>query len=299
MTLSMALNNSKMFEPYYELKLNGEKVSDKYKKYITEIEFDDSDVEAGLLRISVVDQDFEFSNRFDFNKGVKVELLMGYINYNRTMFKGEVTHFEASFGEDGVRSLVIGAMDKSVRMTANKKSRTWKNCKSSDVAQAIAKEYNFKGIIQDSQEVKEQITQDNESDAQFLKKLADDEAFELYVFPEKQTFYFGDRFGSIGVKDILHYEEKDCTIINFQPNLVDRKKKENVDKDGHKHRDKSGKTGKNKGAGKGGAGGGSGAGDGDGSGDSGMSGSFEVEVDDGDDIGDGVGVIGHTGAMEG
>jgi len=285
----MALRNKDMLEPFYDLILGGERVSDYYKNFITQLEFEDSDCEAGLVRIDVNDRDFEFSKHFEFHKGVKVELTMGYKNVNRLMLKGEVTHFEASFDDNGVQNLTIGAIDKSNSMNSVKKHRSWKKVKRSDVVLAIAKEYGYVAVIQDSGEVHDQITQENETDAQFIKKLAGDEAFEFYVFPDQKKLYFGDKFKDLKVKDSLYYKIGDQSIISFSPSLVERNKKESVGSDGHKSKDKSHKSGKKVGSGNGDGGSSSNS-----SGSGSMSATVNVQVNDADD---GVDIVGLTGAQ--
>lgn len=287
--MSMALSNGDCLVPYYDLVINGERVSDYYKQFITQVEFEDSDCEAGLVRVSINDRDFEFSKHFEFNKGVKLSLTMGFEKKNRLMMVGEITHFEASFDENGVQNLIIGAIDKSNSMNSTKKVRSWKDIKRSDVVSAIANEYGFVAVVQDSGEIHEQISQENETDAQFIKKLADDEAFEFYVFPEQKKLYFGDKFNDLKVKDTLYYKSGDCTIRSFSPSLVERNKKESVGKDGHGSKDKSQKSGKDIGTSSGEITGGTSGGTSGGV-------NIDVQVEDGD--AEGIDIVGLTGAQK-
>ena len=144
------------------------------------------------------------------------------------MLDGEITHIEADFGEDGVPYITIGAIDKTNKMTTEKKSRVFKDKTVADVVRAIAKEYGFKPKVQDTEPVIDQITQEDETDAQFLSKLADDEAYKLYIVTETNELYFGAKISDFKVENNIYYNSGDNTIISFRPTLVEKNKPENV-----------------------------------------------------------------------
>ena len=226
--MSMLLPREVLIEPYYEIYINGTKLSDDLKKYITEVQVEESDSEADLGRISIADKDMIFSNMTSLTEKAPVKIYMGHKKSYRLMLDGEITHIEAEYSEDGICYITIGAIDKTNKMTYEKKSRVFKNKTISDVVRQIAKEYGFTPKVQDTTPVLEQITQD-ETDAQFLAKLADDEAFKFYVIAETNTLYFGDKITDAKIKDTLYYNSGDNTIKSFSPMFVEKNKPENVE----------------------------------------------------------------------
>ena len=227
--MSMLLSREVMLEPYYEVHINGVKLGDNLKKYITQVEVEESDSEADLGRVTVADKDFIFSNNMELVKKTPIKIFMGHKKKFRLMLDGEITHIEADFGEDGVPYITIGAIDKTNKMATVKKSRIFKDKTVADVVRAIAKEYGFKPKVQDTGLIIDQITQEDETDAQFLAKLADDEAYKLYIVTETNELYFGAKISDFKVENNIHYNSGDSTIISFRPTLVEKNKPENVE----------------------------------------------------------------------
>ena len=82
----------------------------------------------------------------------------------------------------GARQLTVEAQNKSVVMDSVRKRRRFENVTRSQVARKIATEYKFRNPdVQETEEVFEEITQSNISDAQFLRKLAHLEGFQFYL----------------------------------------------------------------------------------------------------------------------
>lgn len=226
--MSMLLPREVLLEPYYEIHINGKKLGDDLKKYITQVEVEESDSEADLGRVTVADKDFIFSNNTELVKKTPIKIFMGHKKKFRLMLDGEITHIEADFGEDGVPYITIGAIDKTNKMTIEKKSRVFKNMTVADVVRIIAREYGFKPKVQDTEPIIDQITQEDETDAQFLAKLADDEAYKLYIVTETNELYFGEKISDFKVEENIYYNSGDNTIISFRPTLVEKNKPENV-----------------------------------------------------------------------
>lgn len=226
--MSMMLPRETLLEPYYEVHLNGVKLGDSLKKYITQVEVEESDSEADLGRVTIADVDFKFSNNVALTKKMPIKIFMGHKKKFRLMLDGEITHIEADFGEDGVPYITLGAIDKTNKMTTEKKSRVFKNKTISEVVTMVAKEYGFKPKVQATSPMLDQITQEDETDAQLLVKLAEEEAFKVYIVRETNELYFGDKITDIIVAKNLHYNGGDHTVISFRPTLIEKNKPENV-----------------------------------------------------------------------
>lgn len=240
--MSMLLSREVLLEPYYEIHINGKKLSDDLKKYIERVEVEESDSEADLGRITVADINYVFSNDTSLAEKAPIKIYMGHRKQFRLMLDGEVTHIEADYGEDGIPRLTIGAIDKTNKMTTKKKSRKFKNMTISDIVKRIAKEYGFKPKVTETKPILEEVTQEDETDAQFLVKLADEEAFKVYIVTDTNELYFGSQITGYKASDTVHYNSGDSTLISFRPTLVEKNKSENVSSKNSKISDKTGKT---------------------------------------------------------
>jgi len=136
--------------------------------------------------------------------GTEVQICLGYGDAKTvpTMVRGVITEVTTSFPETGSPELSIAGYDHGFLMTLGKNSRTWPNALDSDAASEIASYNNLNSVITSTQERHAQIEQNQESDWEFLKKLADRNHFELYV-DETNTLHFAppndDATAAIGI----------------------------------------------------------------------------------------------------
>lgn len=124
--------------------------------------------------------------------GAEVEICMGYGDTKSApvAMSGLITEITTNFPESGAPDLAIAGYDHGFALTMGKNSRTWTKARDSDAAHEIASFNNLNATIQTTDEQHAQIEQNQESDWEFLKKLADRNHFELYV-DERKTLHFG------------------------------------------------------------------------------------------------------------
>jgi phage protein D len=123
--------------------------------------------------------------------GAEVEICMGYgdAKSTPTAMRGMITEITTSFPDGGSPELSVSGYDHGFAMTIGKNSRTWKDRRDSDAAQEIASFNNLNATILPTKEKHPQIEQNQESDWEFLKKLADRNHYELFV-DEQKTLHF-------------------------------------------------------------------------------------------------------------
>lgn len=123
--------------------------------------------------------------------GTEVDVYLGYGDAKAVplMASGMITEITTSFPETGSPELVIAGYDHAFPMTIGKNARTWTKARDSDAATEIAGFHNLAAKIDTTTEQHGQIEQNQESDFEFLKKLADRNHFELYV-DEARTLHF-------------------------------------------------------------------------------------------------------------
>jgi phage protein D len=147
--------------------------------------------------------------------GAEVEICMGYgdAKSTPTAVRGTITEITTNFPESGSPELAIAGYDHGFPLTMGKKSRTWKDARDSDAAHEIASFNNLNETIETTKEPHKQIEQNQESDWEFLKKLADRNHFELYV-DESKTLHFGRPNDKGGEVVRLVYGEG---LLSFKP----------------------------------------------------------------------------------
>lgn len=123
--------------------------------------------------------------------GAQVEIRMGYgtLTDQHIIMTGVVTEISTSFPESGFPELSIAGYDRAFPLTVGKNSRTWTKASDSDAVAEIASFHNLTGDIEPTKEKHAQIEQNQESDLEFIKKLAERNHFEFYV--RKDTLRFG------------------------------------------------------------------------------------------------------------
>jgi hypothetical protein len=123
--------------------------------------------------------------------GADVTISMGYGDAKTVplMASGMITEISTNFPESGLPELAIAGYDHGFPLTIGKNARTWKKAYDSDAAHEIASFHNLASNIQKTKVPQPQIEQNQESDFEFLKKLAERNHYELFI-DEKKTLHF-------------------------------------------------------------------------------------------------------------
>ena len=147
--------------------------------------------------------------------GADVEVCMGYgdAKSTPTAVRGLITEITTSFPDGAAPELSIAGYDHGFSLTMGKNSRTWSKARDSDAAHEIASFNNLSAKIETTKEKHAQIEQNQESDWEFLKKLADRNHFELYV-DEQKTLHFAPPNDKATAVARLAYGEG---LLSFKP----------------------------------------------------------------------------------
>ncbi|MET4023181.1 contractile injection system protein, VgrG/Pvc8 family [Bradyrhizobium sp. S3.2.12] len=136
--------------------------------------------------------------------GTAVEICIGYGDAmsTPTAIIGMVTELSTNFPETGSPDLIVSGYDHAFPLTLGKNSDSWQGRTDSDVVQQIASFHNLTAAVEPTTEKHPQIEQNQESDWDFLKKLAERNSdadhsnhFEVYIDPggavKRPTLHFG------------------------------------------------------------------------------------------------------------
>jgi uncharacterized protein len=193
--------NDNFYSPAAVVELFGSDVMRTMGMAVSQLEIERSVGTAGRFSFTLTDC-YEFEHReFRTQHGVNVfELLrlgasikirLGYGDTSKMpiLLWGIVTEVRTEFPETGSPELHISGFDNAHPMTMGKNSNSWKYTKDSNVARDIASFHSLNAKIEETTTEQRQIEQNQESDFEFLKKLADRNSYELYV-DEKNTLHF-------------------------------------------------------------------------------------------------------------
>lgn len=119
---------------------------------------------------------------------VEVTVFSGATPGGEAIFKGEVTGIEVAHDVDGTMTLVRG-LDHSHRLFRGRITETYNDMTYSDIANAVAGRAGLgTGRVESSKTVHAQVTQFNESDWDFLSRLAREIGFEVGCLGGKFEF---------------------------------------------------------------------------------------------------------------
>jgi phage protein D/phage baseplate assembly protein gpV len=121
--------------------------------------------------------------------GAEIEVRLGATSDRQTqpLFAGEIVTVEPEF-EAGGASMVVRAYDRSHRMMRTRKQRFFTKMSISQVVGNIIGEHGFRADVKTSRQTHEYILQNNETDWEFVARLAQKVGFEFIVRDKTASF---------------------------------------------------------------------------------------------------------------
>jgi uncharacterized protein involved in type VI secretion and phage assembly len=120
------------------------------------------------------------SHPFDIGKSLEVKLGARDQLTTTSLFKGQVVSQELNFGAGGVELMVRG-FDRSHSLIRARKVRTFQNQTTSDIVSKVLGEAGFSAQCDSTGDPHEFMQQDNETDWDFIWRLAERVGFEFVV----------------------------------------------------------------------------------------------------------------------
>jgi len=127
------------------------------------------------------DHPFEIGSRLEIRLGAREELT------TTTLFKGDIVSLDVAFGPGSVELLVRG-LDPSHALQRSRQVQTFQNHTASDIVDKIVRKHGFEPRTDPSGDPHEFIQQDNETDWDFIWRLAERIGFEFVL--EDGTAHF-------------------------------------------------------------------------------------------------------------
>ena len=149
-----------------------------------------------------------------FREGGEVEVSIGYRDQAVKLIVGEITGVEPDFGEGTPPTLTLRGYDRSHRLARARKSRSFSQCKDSDIASQLASECGLRPSVEDSGVVLPYVLQHNQTDLEFLSVRAARIGYELRV--QDRDLVFKPRPLDASPALTLHREVE---LLSFHPRL--------------------------------------------------------------------------------
>ena len=215
----------------YDVWISGTKLSMTKKECISSIEIKETVDGSDTAQIKILDPEFLYIDDNIFVEENTIKIKLGWSNTTyRVQFNGYISAIDIEFASNGIPQLTITCMDNTHKMNRKKKNATFSKCTSAEVVKKIVKNYGFTCVVDSSYkfEKQETITQSDQTDIDFIQKLAQDEVYPFTARLVGNTFYYVKK-GKLGTpKMTLTYRDFPHEVISFSPKLNKETKKEEI-----------------------------------------------------------------------
>jgi phage protein D len=219
-------SNGAFYAPTFQVKVGGQSLTHALGVAVTQVEVDLALGAAARFSFTCVntfnDQQHAFLTTYGqpvlelLKFGATVEISLGYGNFSQlpTLITGVITEISTSFSDGGAPELNVAGYDGLFPMSLGKQSRSWKDITDSGVVSKLADEYGLDASnVQSTDEQHAQIEQNQESDLELMKKLAERNHFEFYVSTPNILTFAEPNDGGDGVVSLLWGR----TLLSFKP----------------------------------------------------------------------------------
>jgi phage protein D len=170
--------------------IDGQALDPKYSDLLSEVRVVDSLTLPDMALVRITDLKGENVDANPLKLGAQIEVKAGQTGANSTVsiFKGQIAAVEPEFTPQGV-VISARAYDKAHKLNREKKSRTFQQMSASDMAKKVVGEAGLSaGEIKSTSVVHEFFQQSNETDWDFLWRLALMHDYEVVVTDSKLNF---------------------------------------------------------------------------------------------------------------
>lgn len=215
-------DQKKLLAITWDVWISGTKLSLAKKQCINSIEIVETVEGSDSASIGLADPDFLYIEDDIFIEDNKIKIELGWDSSTyKVSFKGYISAIDITFGADGVPFISITCMDNTHKMNRKKKDRTFNKTTSAEVVKKIVKEYGFSCVVDSDYNFTKQetITQSQQTDIDFIVKLARDEVYPFTARLVGDTFYYVKMGKLTTPKMTLTYKDYPHEIISFSPQI--------------------------------------------------------------------------------
>src|SRR5947209_1186912 len=170
-------------KPDFAVSIDGKKLQPEEVADVVGIRVFQTRSGASAFELVVSDDDLKWQTKPTFTDAKEVVIELGVPGKLKKVFDGEVTAWRTELERQGPTVLVVRGMDRSHRLMRGHKTVTYKDATPIDVAKKIAGLHGLtaKTTPGTPEPVKMFRFQVNETDFEFLRKMAEAEGFMFWV----------------------------------------------------------------------------------------------------------------------
>jgi len=200
--------------PTYEILVDGGELAQEHRDRIKEIRVVDHLRLPDVCTVSVTFPKADGIDSQPFEIGRQIEVRLGAIEEQapQTLFRGDVVSLDPVFGAGGC-ALTVRAYDRAHLLHRSRKVRPFQNQTATDIVKKVVTENGLSFEGEASGDPHEFVQQDNETDWDFIWRLAERCGFE-FVVEDRQAFF--RRPGGGGTVEL----EWPVNLTSFRPRLT-------------------------------------------------------------------------------
>lgn len=193
-----------MLTPTFKIEYNNKNITKDVSKYVTNIDYTDFEHgQSDEISITFEDSESLWQGAWIPSKGDSLRLFIGYVGeklLNCGIFEIDEIQFETPPDTLTVKALATG-ITKALRQ---KNSVAYENKTLKQIANSIAKKHGYK-LVGNIDDVKvERITQNQQKDLTFLKKLAEQYGYIFKIAENNLVFYKTEKLINAKTARILY-----------------------------------------------------------------------------------------------
>jgi phage protein D len=196
--------------------VNGARMDPKWRNETIEVKVIDSLALPDVALIRIKDPRGDNVDSHPLQIGAEIEIKSSAINDRATsrIFKGQVAAVEPEFTKGGC-VISVRAYDKAHKLNREKKTRTFQQMSASNMAQKVAQEAGLTAKVESTSVVYEFFQQSNETDWDFLWRLALMSDYEVVV--DDNTLNFRAANVVKGSPLALRWQE---SLVSYRPRMT-------------------------------------------------------------------------------
>jgi phage protein D/phage baseplate assembly protein gpV len=202
--------------PGVAVTVNGAELDPKWRNALDEVKVVNTLQLPDMALVRLIDPKGENVDSHPLQIGRELEIKASAMGDRATtrIFKGQIAAVEPEFGANGC-IIAIRAYDKSHKLNRAKKTRTFQNVSCSNMAQKVIGENGLTAQAKSTDVVHEFFQQSNESDWDFLWRIA--LMHDYLVSADDQTIHFKPAGDTDGGPVTLTWQQE---LISFRPRMT-------------------------------------------------------------------------------
>jgi phage protein D len=195
--------------------VSGQALAPQWRDCLSEVKVVDSLTLPDMAMVRITDPSAENIDKhpLQLGKDLEIKASTAEAKATTTIFKGQIAAVEPDFGQQGC-VISVRAYDKAHKLSREKKVRTFQQMKASDMVSKVANENGLSPKVTATSTVHDFFQQSNESEWDFLWRLALMNDYEVYVDDTSLVFQPANK--TQGAAVALTWQDN---LLSFRPRV--------------------------------------------------------------------------------